>query len=124
MLTIALLDALSHCLDSPLSFGNPPLGATLELKGTKEVIKNLLHVSDEDSKLLEAQILARDRSQIPGTIRASFGLYNTRDEVDAFIRMVRKIAAGDYSKDYVLDKEKGEYVPRGFAYDFEQSYAL
>jgi len=31
------------------------------------------------------------RFGIPGTCRASFALYNTRDEIDVFIRSLRKI---------------------------------
>lgn len=34
-----------------------------------------------------------DRFQIPGTVRASFAVYNTRDEVDALVAGVRRIAA-------------------------------
>ncbi len=87
-------------------------------------VKELLNVSDADSKLLEQQILARDRSQIPGTIRASFGIYNTTEEIDKFIVMVKKIARGDYFKDYILNKEKGEYTPNGFSFDFDKFYQL
>jgi selenocysteine lyase/cysteine desulfurase len=81
-------------------------------------VKELLKVSDEGSRKLQEQILARDRSEIPGTIRMSIGIYNTRDEVDRFLDMARKIAKGDYTGDYVLNKEKGEYVPKGVDIDF------
>ncbi|MCM2271801.1 MAG: aminotransferase class V-fold PLP-dependent enzyme [candidate division Zixibacteria bacterium] len=87
-------------------------------------VKTLLHVSDKDSKLLEQQILARDRSQIPGAIRMSFGLYNTRAEVDEFLRMVRKIVAGDYHKEYALDREAGEWTPPNFELQFEDYFRL
>ncbi|UCE24053.1 MAG: aminotransferase class V-fold PLP-dependent enzyme [Candidatus Zixiibacteriota bacterium] len=87
-------------------------------------VKSLLNVSDEDSKTLEQQILSRDRSQLPGTIRMSFGIYNTRDEVDRFLEMIRKIAEGDYHQHYLLNKEKGEYAPDGFDIDFQQYYPL
>jgi cysteine desulfurase/selenocysteine lyase len=32
------------------------------------------------------------RFGIPGTVRASFAMYNTLDEVDAFVNAVRKAA--------------------------------
>lgn len=54
---------------------------------------------------------------LPGAVRASFGLYNTIEEIDWFAEVVLKIAAGNYSGDHVLDKEGREYTPRGF--DFE-----
>jgi len=87
-------------------------------------VKSLLRVSDEDSRKLENEILARDRSHLPGTIRMSFGIYNTKDEIDRFLGMIRKIASGDYSPNYVLNKEKGEYAPEGFELDFQQYYRL
>ncbi len=87
-------------------------------------VKSLLRVSDENSKLLEQQILSRDRSQIPGAIRMSFGLYNTRAEVDEFVRMVKKIVAGDHFKGYVLDKESGEWTPPQFSVKFEEYFKL
>lgn len=87
-------------------------------------VKSLLRVSDEASDELEQQILNRDRSQLPGTIRMSFGIYNTRDEIDRFLEMIRKIAAGEHYQHYVLNKEKGEYTPRGFEIDFQQYYSL
>ena len=32
-----------------------------------------------------------DRYGIPGTVRASFAVYNTREEIDAFIAAIKKI---------------------------------
>ena len=87
-------------------------------------VKCLLNVSAAASKTLEHQILARDRSSIPGTIRMSFGIYNTKQEIDRFVGMARKIASGDFSKDYVLNKEKGEYTPKNFPIDFSKYYSL
>ncbi|MCK4574349.1 MAG: aminotransferase class V-fold PLP-dependent enzyme [candidate division Zixibacteria bacterium] len=87
-------------------------------------VKELLEVDDDASAELERQILNRDRSQIPGTIRASFSLYNTKEEIDRFIEMVKKIDAGDYHKEWELNKEKGEFTPKGYALDFQQYYQM
>ncbi len=87
-------------------------------------VKELLEVDDDASAELERQILNRDRSQIPGTIRTSFGLYNTKEEIDRFIEMVKKIDAGDYHKEWELNKEKGEFTPKGYALDFQQYYQM
>ncbi len=85
-------------------------------------VKTLTHTSDETARQIEKDILARNRTNIPGAVRASFGLYNTREEVDQLISMVRKIAAGDYSKDYEIDREKGEYAPRDFRLRFDEYF--
>ncbi|MDF1546049.1 MAG: aminotransferase class V-fold PLP-dependent enzyme [bacterium] len=87
-------------------------------------VKSLLNVSEEDSTTLENEILARDRSNVPGTIRASFGIYNTKDEIDHLIAMIQKIASGDYRKDYLLNKEKGEYYPPDFEFNFPDYFSI
>ena len=87
-------------------------------------VKEIMHVTPEASKIMEQQILNRDRSGIPGTIRMSFGIYNTFEEVDRFVAMVKKIVAGDYHKNYILNKEKGEYTPEGFEFNFKDYYTL
>lgn len=87
-------------------------------------VKNLLHVTDEESKKLEQEILARDRSHLPGTVRVSFGLYNTKRDVDELIKMLRKIAAGDYYQNYILNVEKGEYTPDNYEVNFQDYFEL
>ena len=87
-------------------------------------VKEIMHVTPEASKIMEQQILNRDRSGIPGTIRMSFGIYNTFEEVDRFVAMIKKIVAGEYHKNYILNKEKGEYTPEGFEFNFKDYYTL
>jgi selenocysteine lyase/cysteine desulfurase len=87
-------------------------------------VKCLLHVSEDDAKEVERQILNRDRSQLPGTVRISFGMYNTIDEVDRLVDALRAIAKKKIAGDYVLDAERGEYAPRGYAPDFESYFKI
>lgn len=85
-------------------------------------VKELIGISDDEARKYELEILNRDRSHLPGAVRASFGLYNTVEEVDRLIAMVRKIADGDYADSYVLDKERGEYSPEGVQFDFREYF--
>jgi len=87
-------------------------------------VKELLKISKEEEKEFEQAILDRDRSDIPGTTRMSFGIYNTIAEIDRFIVMIKKIVAGDYSKDYEVDKESGEFAPRGFKMNFQEHFKI
>lgn len=87
-------------------------------------VKTLLNISDEDAAVFEKEILKRDRSHVPGTIRMSFGIYNTRDEIDRFVEMIEKIVAGDYQQNYRLDKEKGEYFPADFEFNFQEYFSI
>ncbi len=85
-------------------------------------VKAILHVDEREARQVERQILGRDRSAIPGTVRVSFGLYNTTDEIDALAEALSAIARRDFRAGYVLDRERGEYthpdMPRDFASRF------
>jgi len=71
---------------------------------------------------MEAKILKRDRSVLPGTVRASFGIYNTTDDVDILCEAVGAIARGEYRKDYTLNAERGEYCRLDMTEDFKQYF--
>jgi selenocysteine lyase/cysteine desulfurase len=118
------IDDVPHALAAAILSYEGGIGVRSGCFCAHTYVKELLHVSDDDSKLLEDAILNRDRSNIPGTIRMSFGIYNTESEIDRFVEVVKKIAKGDYRKDYKLNKEKGEYIPENFDWDFNEYYNL
>jgi selenocysteine lyase/cysteine desulfurase len=55
-----------------------------------------------------------DRSDRPGMVRVSFGVYNTCADVDALVDMLQRIAAGDYHGRYDRVPATGEYRPVGY----------
>ena len=65
-----------------------------------------------------------DKSEMPGLIRASFGLYNTRQEVDSFIDALQCISAGDYKGNYTQDRASGEYSPLEWQPKFNEFFSL
>jgi selenocysteine lyase/cysteine desulfurase len=87
-------------------------------------VKSILHVGSEAARQLEERILHRDRSEIPGTVRISFGIYNTLEEVDILCSALEAITAGRYRKEYRLDKERGEYFREDVQDRFEKCLAL
>ena len=50
----------------------------------------------------------------PGMVRVSLGLYNTRDDIDALVAMLQRIAAGDCRAQYDRVAETGDYKPEGY----------
>ncbi len=82
-------------------------------------ILHLLQVDHAEADAVRQQMLAGNRSNMPGMIRASFGLYNTIEEVDALIDAIIKIVKGEYSGDYVQNISTGEFVPRGWEPAFD-----
>jgi len=87
-------------------------------------VKSLLGITPADAKEVEKHILARDRSKIPGTIRISFGLYNTKDEIDRFSDVLSVVVKKEYRGKYAADKERGEYHPEGYRTDFSEFFTL
>jgi selenocysteine lyase/cysteine desulfurase len=81
-------------------------------------IKILLGMSEEEAKEIEVQIINGDRSKLPGAVRASFGMYNTIEEIDIFIEKLKDTAEKKYRGHYILDKKRGEYHPKGFNHRF------
>lgn len=77
-------------------------------------VVHLLGLGPEDMSSWQARILAGDRSSMPGMVRMSLGCYNDQGDVDRLVAMLQRIAAGDYSGDYVVDRATGEYSPRHY----------
>ena len=57
-------------------------------------------------------------------VRASFGLYNTTEEVDAFVAALEKISRSEYRGHYQQVKASGDYVPEGWTPRFEKYFSL
>jgi cysteine desulfurase / selenocysteine lyase len=87
-------------------------------------ILHLLKLTPQESHSVRSRMLAGDRSEMPGMIRASFGLYNTIDEVDAFIAALDCIARGQYSGKYTQVKSSGEFIPAGWHPNFKQYFSF
>ena len=87
-------------------------------------ILHLLGLSQEEVKAVQKRILANDRSNMPGMIRVSFGLYNTLDDVDALVAAFQHVADGEYHGQYIQNIATGEYTPIGWQPEYEQYFTL
>jgi cysteine desulfurase / selenocysteine lyase len=87
-------------------------------------ILHLLGLSKAEADTVRANMLAGDRSDMPGLIRASFGLYNTFEDVDEFIDALQNILHGNYKGEYVQNIPTGEYLPTGWQPDFANYFSL
>jgi cysteine desulfurase/selenocysteine lyase len=85
---------------------------------------HLLGFTTGEAERVRSAILANDRSNMPGMVRISFGLYNTIEEVDTLIDALKAIAAGDYAGEYIQDLASGEYQPKAWQPEFDKFFAL
>jgi cysteine desulfurase/selenocysteine lyase len=84
----------------------------------------LLDIPEELAGYYRTRIAAGDRSEVPGLVRVSLGLYNTKEDIDRLIEMLLRISRGQYAGDYVVDKSSGLYDPRGFDLRPESHFRL
>lgn len=118
------LDGLSHAFVASVLNYEYAIGVRNGCFCAHPYLKKLLNISPEENKALEEQILKHDRSNIPGAIRMSFGMYNSRDEVDAFIDALKRIQKGEIAAEYELNKTTGEYRPKNFEFNFNPYFKL
>jgi len=77
-------------------------------------VLELLGISQGEFEVYKQEAIAHNRTRLPGMVRASFGCYNTIEEVDHFIDMLQRIAAGEYMGEYIVNPSTGSYLPRDF----------
>jgi cysteine desulfurase / selenocysteine lyase len=86
-------------------------------------ILHLLGLSRVEADDVRSQILAGDRSNMPGLIRASFGLYNDFEDVDVFLAALEHILRKEYQGSYTQNTSTGEYKPVGWQPSFETFFS-
>ena len=86
----------------------------------------LLHILGFDGHgvdKIRTQLLNDNRSNIPGLVRLSFGLYNTTEEIDRLIFSLKCISDGNYSGKYIQNKDTGEYSPLQWKPDYRDFFS-
>ena len=87
-------------------------------------ILHLLGLTPEEARQVRERMLGGDRSEMPGLVRASFGLYNSTADVDALVEALTHISRHEYQGSYTQERASGEYKPTGWQPQFDQYFAL
>lgn len=87
-------------------------------------ILHILGLNQMEAAQVRADIMSNDRSNMPGLIRASFGLYNTLEDIDTFLNALIRISKGEYQGKYIQDKYTGEYSPLDWQPDYSAFFNL
>ncbi len=87
-------------------------------------ILHLLGLSNEEAIEVRRRMMDGDKSEMPGLIRLSFGLYNTRQEVDFLIDALQHISSGKFHGKYTQEKATGEYTPLDWQPGFTRYFSL
>lgn len=77
------------------------------------LLTRLLGLTEEETAGLRERMLKGEETRVPGAVRATIGLYNTREEIDVLADALRKMAdgkwAGDYSSGTGYDRCQTDY---------------
>lgn len=76
-----------------------------------------------DQHRVRSSILHNRRDTVPGLVRISFGLYNTRADIDTLVTAITAIADGRHGQ-YAVDGRTGFYMPVGGVEDFTRSFTI
>lgn len=118
------LDSLPHFLVAAILGYEFGIGVRNGCFCAHPYILHLLGLRGSQVDRVRNEMLAHDRSHMPGLVRVSFGLYNTLAEVDALVDALQRIARGEYRGRYVQDRASGDFVPEGWAPDFARCFQL
>ncbi len=87
-------------------------------------VKALLNVSPEEDEKFTAEVLAGNKSNMPGMVRASFGCYNNEQDVDALREILERIVIKDYRGHYVQDSCSGAFHAEGYEIPFHKYFSF
>jgi cysteine desulfurase/selenocysteine lyase len=118
------LESASHFLVTAILGYEGGIGVRSGCFCAHPYVVHLLNMDDEEAGDWREQMLAGDKSSMPGLIRASFGCYNTTDDIDALVDMLERIAKGDYKGEYELDQKSGEFTPKGWVDPLQDYFRL
>lgn len=118
------MDGMSHFLVAAILGHEYGIGVRSGCFCAHPYILHLLGLTPGQAALVRKRMLAGDKTEMPGLIRISFGLYNTPQDVDALIEALEQIQRGDYRGKYVQDKGTGEYRLVGWDPDFSRFFSI
>ena len=119
------LEDISHALVAAILGMEYAVGVRNGCFCAHPLLLHLLNISEEQAARVRDDIMSGDRSTMPGLVRASFGIYNTREDVDVLIEALQAVEKGAYDRErYILDKASGEYSILNYNINIEDYFSL
>lgn len=87
-------------------------------------VVHLLDLPAEEAAGWRERVRAGDKSDMPGMVRVSFGCYNDRADVDRLVEALCRVALGEVTGSYQVDRATGEYLPEGYDEPLESYFRL
>jgi selenocysteine lyase/cysteine desulfurase len=108
------LDGTSHFLLAAVLGYEAGIGVRSGCFCAHPYVVHLLNLNEEEAVSWREQLLGGDKSNMPGMVRASFGCYNSTDDIDRLLEKLESVAQTGPTAEYRLDAASGEYLPVGY----------
>jgi selenocysteine lyase/cysteine desulfurase len=118
------LEGVSHFLVAAILGYEAGIGVRSGCFCAHPYVVQLLDLTSEEASTWREQIRQGDRSEMPGMVRASFGCYNDRTDVDRLVDALHQIAHQGYQGEYERDRSTGEYTPAGYRERLKDYFSL
>jgi selenocysteine lyase/cysteine desulfurase len=116
------VDQLSHFLVAAILGYEYAIGVRSGCFCAHPYILHLLKIDPQEANRVRTRMLSGDKSDMPGLVRLSFGLYNSFRDIDALGEALQAIIRHEYKGTYAQDQSSGEYTPLGWKPDFERFF--
>ncbi|MFP3854454.1 MAG: aminotransferase class V-fold PLP-dependent enzyme [Anaerolineales bacterium] len=118
------LEGTSHFLTAAILGYEYGIGVRSGCFCAHPYVVHILDLPSEEAGQWREQIRQGDRSDMPGMVRASFGCYNDRTDVDRLVDALHQITLRGYRGEYKRDRATGEFTPVGYQEPLEQYFSL
>jgi selenocysteine lyase/cysteine desulfurase len=119
-----LLDSHSHFLVASILGYEYGIGVRSGCFCAHPYLLHLLGLDKQEANEVRNQMVSGDKSQMPGMIRASFGLYNDFSDVDALVQALTDIVQNKYRGSYVQEIASGEFLLENWAPRYDEYFQL
>ncbi|MGD2174987.1 MAG: aminotransferase class V-fold PLP-dependent enzyme [Candidatus Brocadiaceae bacterium] len=82
-------------------------------------VRELLGIPREQMRRVVRKLAKGDHATVPGLVRVSLGIYNTRAEIDYLIEALRAVLAEGPRARYVIDPRHLDHVPEDWEVDYD-----
>ncbi len=118
------LDSRHHALVTAILGYEGGIGTRSGCFCAQPYVARLLRLTEKAQARWRREVEAGDRSGKPGMVRISFGAYNSFEDIDAVVEMLRRITRNEYQGKYYSVRESGEYAPTGYLDSIKDYFSL
>ncbi|MDH3252325.1 MAG: aminotransferase class V-fold PLP-dependent enzyme [Ignavibacteria bacterium] len=118
------VDGMHHALVGAIMATEAGIGVRNGCFCAHPYVKHLLKVTPEEDHRLTQEVLSGNKANMPGMVRASLGCYSNRDDIDALVETLGRVAAGEYRGSYIQDRGSGAYQEKDFRPSFSKYFSF